>query len=224
VVRSDERRQPLQGTVVPQGPEDGGDGGDLHGLLVVEHREQPRQPLGQHRLARTGRSHEIEVMSSGSRRLERPARLVLTDDVDQVGRRRLLRSSGRRLGHRIGTQPLGQQLIPPDELGELLHGMDPHAADQPCLGRVRHRHDDVTHSAPGRGEDERQDPAHGPDRSVQAQLPDVDDILDHLAGDLARGHQRDHADCEVEVQQRADLAARKRGAGPPASMDPITTS
>ena len=104
--------------------------------------------------------------------------------------------------------PLVQRGIPGDELVEGGDRVNLDAGDEPGLGRVGDRDDDVACSLPGGGEDERKDAgyrSHGP---VEPELADVDDLSDDIRGDrLARDECRD-ADGEVEAG--ADLRDRRR--------------
>ena len=211
VVRGHERRPAFQCSLCAEDAQDRGDRRDLHRLVLVQRREHPGQALGQHRLARPRGADEIEMVASGRRGLQRPARFVLPDDVHQVGDSRPGRGRHgrrRRLGHRVRRQPLRQQLIPSDQLAQVLHRVDLHVPDQPRLGRVGHRDDDVTHSRPCRRQDQWEHPAHWAHGAVQPQLTDVHDLVRHPRRDLAGGHQRGDADPQVE--SRPDLGHRRR--------------
>ena len=71
------------------------DGGDLDGMLVVQIRQQPWEPCGEHGLARAGWADEEQVVAARSSHLERVARGALPDDVDEIEVRRGPASRGQ---------------------------------------------------------------------------------------------------------------------------------
>ena len=80
VGRRDERRASAQAVEACEGAEDGGDGGDFHRLVVVQLRKQARQSLGEHRLARARRTHEVKVVRTRGGDLDGEAPFGLADD------------------------------------------------------------------------------------------------------------------------------------------------
>lgn len=60
------------------------DGCHLHGGLVVEIRQNARQPFCEHRLARAGRPEHEEVVTAGRRHLEGTLSLVLARYVTEI--------------------------------------------------------------------------------------------------------------------------------------------
>jgi hypothetical protein len=60
----------------------------LERRLVVERRQDRGKSLREHRLARTGRAKQEQVMAAGRSDLDRPPAVGLPDHVDQVDPRR----------------------------------------------------------------------------------------------------------------------------------------
>ena len=58
---------------------------DFQKLARGERRQDRRQPLRQHRLARAGRAAHQKIMAAGCRDLERPLGALLSLDVAQIG-------------------------------------------------------------------------------------------------------------------------------------------
>ena len=148
------------------------------------------------------------MMASGSRDLQCHPSLVLAQDVGEVRPARLGRPLCGWLGDRLRTLPTSDPPITLDELGEMGDRMHPGTGDEPRLGRVTDGDDHVAPTGPYRGEHDRQHPWHGPYGRVQTELPDVDDVTDHVDRDLAGRREHRHGDAEVE--SAADLAFRRR--------------
>lgn len=85
MVRCAVRRPGDQRFAGREDPRDRVDGRDLHGVLSGQRRQDPGQPLGQHRLARARGSAEEEVVPSGGRHLQGAARRLLPGHVGEVG-------------------------------------------------------------------------------------------------------------------------------------------
>ena len=78
--------------------------GHLERLLVVQRRQHPGQPLGQHRLARAGRPGAGQVVPAGRGHLDRAPARRLPDHVGAGPGRGAGRGRGR--AHRPGHQPV----------------------------------------------------------------------------------------------------------------------
>jgi len=94
VMRAFVRRPAHEGRVRRQHSGHRVDGGYLKRLVVVQPGQDSAQPLGQHRLAGTGRALQVQMVTTGRGHFQRSPSLRLTDDVAQVGtreRRPLLR-------------------------------------------------------------------------------------------------------------------------------------
>ncbi len=103
-------------------PHDRGDGGDLAGLLLVQQRQQPRQALGEHRLACARRADHVEVVAARGGHLEGVPGLALPDDVDEVGHVRRRVGDDGRDGDRLGPVAVGEQPVARDQLAQVRHG------------------------------------------------------------------------------------------------------
>ena len=84
-------------------------------LGPVERREQARQPLGEHRLARPGRADHQQVVAAGGGDLQRPAGHGLAADVGEVGQRRRF---GRRRGGPGSSGHGASPVSASDDLGQ----------------------------------------------------------------------------------------------------------
>ena len=65
---------------------EGADGGHLHRRIVVQGRQDARQPLGQHGFARARRAGEEHVVPTGCRDFQGEAALRLTGYVAHIRR------------------------------------------------------------------------------------------------------------------------------------------
>ncbi|MBA3620181.1 MAG: hypothetical protein H0W56_11450, partial [Acidothermales bacterium] len=107
VVRVLERRPNDERAARRQAPGDGVDGGDLERGVEVQRRQQPRHPLGQHRLAAPGRTEQQCVVAACRSDLDRGTTQRLPRDVEHVRsglRRRLPAGHPRRLVVRLAGQ------------------------------------------------------------------------------------------------------------------------
>jgi hypothetical protein len=106
VVRRSEGRIGQQRPFPRQHSGDRVDSGHLQRLVVGERRQDSDEPAGKHRLAGSGRTREQQVVSSGSRKLERAPRPLLSSHVFQVGQLSADRMAVRRdIGNRLGLAP-----------------------------------------------------------------------------------------------------------------------
>ena len=83
------------------------DAGDLESLLPRQCRQDARQPPRQHRLARSGRPHEQEVVRAGSGDLERTSSAFLSAYLREIGEQRRLdacSASGSNAGASISPR------------------------------------------------------------------------------------------------------------------------
>ncbi|HZL48781.1 MAG TPA: hypothetical protein VFC30_07190 [Solirubrobacteraceae bacterium] len=79
---------------------------DIDGLVMIQRRQDRRQTLSQHRLARPGRPHQHQVVSAGRGDQERLHRLALALHIGQVqGGTRSRRLRGAR-----GSAHRGQRI------------------------------------------------------------------------------------------------------------------
>ncbi len=170
-------------------------------LGPVERREQARQSLGEHRLARPGRADHQQVVAAGGGDLQRPPGDRLAADVGEIGQRRCFGGGGRA---RIGRpRRLARQCL--HDLGQ--RRRDVHVA---LGGHVRLRsgdggdHDiDVAEHGDHRG-----DARHPAQRAVEAELAEEGQLLHHRLGHLA-GCDED-ADGDRQVEAGTDLAHPRR--------------
>ncbi len=203
VVRVLERRTADQR--VPRGQQAGHrvHGGDLEGLLDRQRRQQPGEPLGEHRLARAGRAEQEQVVPSGGGDLDGGAPGRLPGDVGEVGQRRGVVG---RLGHRVVGDRLAAQ-----QGEQLAQRGDPDGVDagqQAGLGEVGPRHDDPLHPGPGRDQDGRQHPADRADLTVEAELAEQHDAVERRR----RQHpgRGEHGRRQGQVEAAAALGQRRR--------------
>ena len=144
--------------------------------------------------------------------LERDLRLGLPEHVGQVGRprrRRGLRLG--RLGDRVHCAAPGQVAVALDQLSQVGHGVHLEPTDQPGLGRIDGRDDDVTHSGESRGMDRREHAGNPANGAVQADLADVHDVPHH--GPRNDPHRRRNGDEDGQVEPGADLPSARRREG-----------
>ena len=102
VMRRAEGRQRDERLLSVDQPGDRMDPRHLERGLGVERRQDPRQPAPQHRLSRSGRPAEEEIMAARRCQLERAAGAFLAADIGEVGRRR--RTVAVRRQRRLGLQ------------------------------------------------------------------------------------------------------------------------
>ena len=193
----------------PESPEHRVDRRDLHRLGLAERRQQSGQPLGQHRLAGAGRTREQQVVTAGSRDLERELGVGLADDLAEVAHRLRWRWCDQGHRHLVHAAALAQGGVAPDELRDVGHRMHLHAGHEARLARVGDRDDDMPHPREGGRSHERQHPRYRTHGAVEPDLADVDDVA-HDA-DLHEIHGGGDGDEDAEVEAGADLALSRRG-------------
>src|SRR5439155_15531727 len=112
----------------------------LERLLLLQRRQDPGQPTGEHRLARAGRASEQQVVTAGSREFECTPSAFLTADIRKIERapprlavaddvlRRLelsaeVRDRVRKMAHSDGLDPcqgsLGTRFVRTDDALQL---------------------------------------------------------------------------------------------------------
>ena len=178
------------------------DSRDFKGRPDLEQWEETRQPLGQHRLARTRRPDEQEMVAARGGYLHGQSPEVLPSYVRKI--------RGRRpfgLCHHVGAD-LRPALVTSDDGDKgTKAGRTPNraSADERSLRGARRRDD---HESVWNGIDERQYPRHPPDAAVQSQLTEERQAREPVSGELPVGSQQRHGDGEVE--SRPALADTRR--------------
>ena len=171
----------------------GMDPGGLQRLVVVELGEETGEALGQHRLARAGRTDHQQVVTSGGSHLDRGASQRVAPHVGEVGRRglgRLERAVGERRPRGLGGHGLDQGLQGRARVRTRWR------RNSDGLGsRVRRDDDLVGHE----GVDERQRARHVAERAVETELADERPLPHRLDRNLPAGHQ--HADGDGQIER-----------------------
>ena len=170
----------------------------------VERRQDPGQPAREHRLPRTGRAAEEDVVPARRCQLERAPGAFLPADVGEVGRGRapIPVRDERRLGLEL---QLAAQV--PDRLGEV-PDRDRGDACESSLSRRVGRTEETLGAEPPRSLGDREhaaDPAQPP---VQRELADGSGALEGAARELLRRRQQRQRDRKVETRA---LLAQLRG-------------
>jgi hypothetical protein len=158
-----------------------------------QRRQQARQALGQHRLARTRRAAEEEVVTPGGGDLQRPLGVFLTFDVAQVEAGfRLQYRTGRRLAHHLRAS-------------EMVHQRDQRARREdgriarPGRFRTAGFGTDEAKAPAARGDGGGQGPGHRHDTPVQGQLADRAPAVQAVRRDDAHGAHDGERDRQVVV-------------------------
>ena len=198
-----------------QAPGDRVDRGDLERRRRLQRRQDRRQPLGQHRLARSGRAEQGQVMPAGRADLRRQPRLRLAEHLRQVqflgqcearvagagpaAARERRRSAG-------GGPPRSQTITSVRLLAPTTWTPGTRAASATFCAAT------TTVSDARLGRDHRgQYPGHRAQPPVQAQFGQ-----EHLPGQRGRRHrlgrgEDGHRDGQVKARCRAWAARRARG-------------
>ena len=193
VVGRPERRLRDQPTLRQDQPGRRVDPADLDRLAPGERRQDPRQSLGQHRLARPRRPDEQQVVAAGRRHLDRPPADPLAPDVGQV---QTSRSRSLRRRHRVRWRrpalPAGQHV---DQLTQARAPIDRAGADRGGFRVVAPRHDQrVADERVGQRDDAR----HVPERAVQPELADERQAVERAGREHPRGGQQPDGDRQVQ--------------------------
>ena len=195
-MRRTQRRHPHEATGNRK-PRGGTDAGDVDRQRVVEGRQQPGEPAGEHGLARTRRPDEQHVMPTSRGHFDGEARHRVAPHVGEIGVR-------LGVGHRWWRRRVGPRLEPADGVDHGAEcGCGAHfvAADGQRLVRGGRGHD---HGGGGQGGDHRHDTGHPPQRPVEAELAEERGARDGRLWDLAlRG---EHADGDRQIEPGAHLA------------------
>ena len=204
-MRRPERRNRQERLTGREQARDGMDARDLERLVLGERRQDPRQPAGEHRLARAGRSGEEKVVPPGRGDLERSPRAFLAPDVAEIGRRGRVAVRRRRLVRR--RIALAAQIR--DGLGEVpdRDGLDP---GEGGLGRRLRRTQDPRQpratGALGDGEDS----ADGTDAAVEGELADDRVRRERVEWELSGCRQDREGDREIEGGSLLPEARRRQ--------------
>ena len=194
--RADQRRTTEQ-------PGDGVHHGRLQRLVEGERGQDAAEPLGQHRLARAGRTDEQQVVPARCRDLQRPPRHLLAAHVAEVGRGCGCARGGawnggdRRSGGRLAAEE-------GDQIPEVARRLNLAPAHRRRLAGVLGRNDQPPHLLSARPGGDRQDPAHRTQRSVERQLAHEQRARQCRRVDDAR--RAEHPDGDGDVIRGAVLA------------------
>ena len=185
------------------------DAGHRERLLGGERREQARQALGQHGLARPGWPHHQEVVPAGRRHFERVSAHGLSSDIGQIesgrGRRLSVVGSERRRGPGSLRSQNGRQV------GQGGHPMGLVAADERSLTHIAEGHDQPERCG-GVGQGDH--PGDMTERAVEPELTTKGQAVDGRRGNLAGGHQHAHRNGQIEGTNEPTLRTRIRKMGP----------
>ena len=181
------------------------DGRHLQCLLDRQVGQQPRQALGQQRLADTRRACQREMVPTGGRHLQRVPGLVLAHHVGQV--LHSPRVGGPRAGRfRLRVGLTAQQRDQVDQAGHPGH-VDP--LDQPCLAQLRGGHHGADQPRAAALHECGQHPTHAAYPAVEPQLAEEHRRSHRLQGNHARGGE--HRGRYRKVVVRAGLGQVGRG-------------
>ncbi|GFN07535.1 hypothetical protein Smic_60910 [Streptomyces microflavus] len=192
----------------------------FEGFLPGQRRQDRREPLGQHGLARTRRSREQQMVSPGRSHLQGlpgaqlPCHIRQVRDVSLAARRGR-GQPGAEAGardhesgeHRVRAPPVvgglvGNRFVAEDG-DELAQAPDTEDRDARHQGRLPGRllgDDDLLVSGLGRREDGGQHAPYGTDPPVQAQLADHHDVGDGGGVDPLRRAEDRTGDSKIETR------------------------
>ncbi len=165
----------------------------LEQLARRQRRQQARQALGQHRLARARRSDEQKVVPAGRGDLQRPLGALLAAHVAQVG-------NGRAVHHRTGPgrrHHLGAAHMV-DHRDQGTRRQQAGFAGPGRLGAIGLRADQTEAERIG-GDRRGQGPGHRRDAAVQAELADRRPRLEGVHRQHAHGAHQAERDGQVVV-------------------------
>jgi hypothetical protein len=195
------------------------DHGGLQQLARRQRRQQARQTLGQHRLARAGRADEQQIVPACRRDLERALGAFLTTHLVQVGHRsvRFQRPGPGRAQHLTALEMI-------DQADQRARGQHRHLGPGPGgLGTIGLGADQPQPHAVG-GHCCRQGPADRHNPSVEAQLSQRRPAVQRIGRDHPHGGQKRQGDGQVEMAaflgqvgggQIGDDAPRRKGQSDP---------
>ena len=168
------------------------DARDLEGVVSPEWREKPGEPGGEHGLARTGGTHEQQMVSPGGGHLECASSDRLTSDVSQIGTRWQLGRVGR------ASRSVRPRTLSPKGGHELAQAGGPAdlvSAHQSCFDGAFDR----DHHPPARESgDHGHDAGNRPEGAVKPELADEGGVFDVSFRHRAVGHQDTDGDGQVE--------------------------
>jgi hypothetical protein len=169
------------------------DAGDLERLRSGQRRQDPRQPPGEHRLARSRRPHQQEVVRARSRDLERTAGALLAANVREIGD--LGRVGVLRQWLEGGHVDLAAKVR--DHLAQRRdrNRLD---AGEGCLGCRLGRADHAPHARPSGALGHRQRPGDRPDSAVERELAHGRVLGEPLGWELPRCPEHGEGDREIE--------------------------
>ena len=174
------------------------EGDDVEQRVIVERRQDRREPSREHRLPRPGRPDEKEVVSPRRRDLEGALRDALPDHLGEVGER-LGVGGDRHLGP-LGELPRAQR---GHELAEAMRRHEAHVADERGLGEVRLGEHEGERAGVARRAGERQCAAKRAHAPVEPELAGEEEVPHRIGLELSAGDE--HADRHREVEGRALL-------------------
>ena len=189
-----------------QEPRCGVDAGDLERLAGVGRRQDAREAAGQHRLARSGRAGQEQVVAPRRGDLERPPGPRLPAHLREVGAGALV-PDGCGSGTGAGSARPAQDL---DRVAEVARSDDLDAAAETGLSSALARDDERLDPSPPRRLGHRQGAPHGPQTPVEAELGGRCDALDPLGGRLARHREHGQRDREIEPGPLLALLGRRQ--------------
>ncbi len=204
VVRRAKRPDAHDGVVRRREAEDGIDLRGLDHFGAVHRRQNGRQALGEHGLARARRADEQDVVPAGGGHLERALDVLLRLDLGEIDREARLGLELRRRHGRDALVPA--QMV--HELGNVLDRVDGHPVGKGGLGRVARRDEELTDADLLGRERHRERAGDGADVPREADLAEKRRRGRRLA-DLPRGAQ--DAQQHRQVIERAGLARVRRG-------------
>lgn len=169
------------------------DHGGLQQLLGRQRRQQAGQPRGHHRLARSRRADEEQVVAAGGGDLQRPLGAFLSLDLAQVGDA-VAATHGPRLGPSQHLRAL-EVVDQGDQRARRQHG---HVAGPGGFGPVRLGTDEAQSHGVG-GDRGGQGPAHRRDPPIQPQFAHRRPTRQGVRRDHAHRGQQGQGDGQVEM-------------------------
>ena len=188
-------------------------GGDLQRGLRVERRQQPRQPLGEHRLPDPRQPGHGQVVTAGGGELQRRPGVVLAAHVGEVGHLPLVGGRDRRLDLGVDLD-VGRRVAADerDQPGEGAHPLHVEVGHERGLLDVGRGHDQPGRARGPRRQGRDQRATHRAHPAVEAELADHDERRDPIARDLTAGGEQRQRDGEIEG--RAALGQLGRATAP----------
>ena len=220
VMRRPKRRHGDERTLRRQKPAHRVDAGHLERLSSSERREDSGKPPGEHRLPRSGRAGQKQVVISCGRDLERAPSPFLPSHVGQIGNGRLFERIGEE---RIESRCVDLTAEIRDDLAEMANGDGLHSGERDLRRRLGRADDPLQPGSAGSFGD-RECSGNRSHTAVERQLTDRGELGEALGWDLpCRGEDRQR-DRKVEPGSLLAQCRRRKIDGDPSVQRPFERS